>query len=139
MPPRIGKTAPSIDLADHRATYNVTLYKSTGTKSPTAARGRVSYEFTGSACDGYSQVFRQVTQLQPAEGTTRLSDMRSATFEDPEGKNFSFDVKSTLDDNPPESSMATPARKTISSPFISPSRPPRRSTSGTTCCFRPRT
>jgi hypothetical protein len=102
MPPKIGKGAPSLELADHRATYNVTLYKSIGTKSPTSARGRVSYEFTGSACDGYSQVFRQVTQLQPAEGATRLSDMRSATFEDADGKNFSFDVKSTLDDNPPD-------------------------------------
>ena len=94
--------APSVPLADHRATYRITLFKSTGAKSPTFARGRVSYEFTGSVCEGYSQVFRQVTELQPAEGATRLSDMRSATFEDADHKGFSFDVKTSVDENPPE-------------------------------------
>ena len=94
--------APTVELAAHRATYRVTLFKSTGTKSPTSARGRVSYEFSGSACDGYSQVFRQITELQPAEGATRTSDMRSATFEDGNEKSFSFDVKTTSDSNPPD-------------------------------------
>ena len=101
--PNIAKPVPpSAPLADHRATYKITLFKSTGAKSPTFARGRVSYEFTGSLCDGYSQVFRQVTELQPAEGATRLSDMRSATFEDADQKGFSFDVKTSVDENPPE-------------------------------------
>ena len=94
--------APQTPLADHRAAYRITLFKSTGAKSPTFARGRVSYEFTGSFCEGYSQVFRQVTELQPAEGATRVSDMRSATFEDADEKGFSFDVKTAVDDGAPE-------------------------------------
>ncbi len=98
----VAAATPQVPLADHRATYRITLLKSTGTKSPTFARGRVSYEFTGSFCDGYSQVFRQVTELQPAEGATRLSDMRSATFEDPDEKGFSFDVKTAVDEGTPE-------------------------------------
>ena len=102
-PPVAGRAVePSVPLAPHRASYRVVLFKSTGTKSPTSARGRVSYEFTGSACDGYSQIFRQITELQPAEGATRSSDMRSATFEDGEEKSFSFDVKTTSDGNPPD-------------------------------------
>ena len=102
-PPVAGRTAePSVPLVAHRASYRIVLFKSTGTKSPTSARGRVSYEFTGSACEGYSQIFRQITELQPAEGATRSSDMRSATFEDGDEKSFSFDVKSTSDSNPPE-------------------------------------
>lgn len=97
-PVKVKPTAePMVPLASHRALYKVTLFKSTGSKSPTSARGRVSYEFTGSACDGYSQIFRQITELQPAEGATRLSDMRSATFEDADGKGFSFDVKTSVD------------------------------------------
>lgn len=84
-------------LVNHRAVYRVTLLKSTGSKSPTGAHGRVSYEFTGSRCEGYSQNFRQITELQPAEGATRLSDMRSATFEDAEEKNFSFNVTTSVD------------------------------------------
>ncbi len=96
------KPAPDMPLADHRAIYRVTLLKATGTKSPTSARGKVSYEFDGSACAGYSQNFRQITEMQPAEGATRLSDMRSATFEDADGKSFSFDVKTSVDRNAPE-------------------------------------
>ncbi len=91
---------PVVPLAAHRATYTLSLAQSKGTKSPTAARGRLSYEFSGSARDGYSQVFRQMTEVQPAEGSTRLSDMRSATFES--GKDFSFYVKTTSDENPPD-------------------------------------
>ncbi len=86
-----------LPLVNHRAVYRVTLLKSTGSKSPTGAQGRVSYEFTGSRCEGYSQNFRQITELQPAEGATRLSDMRSATFEDPEERNFSFNVTTSVD------------------------------------------
>ena len=92
-----GGRAVAMPLVNHRAVYRVTLLTSTGSKSPTGAQGRVSYEFTGSRCEGYSQNFRQITELQPAEGATRLSDMRSATFEDAEEKNFSFNVTTSVD------------------------------------------
>lgn len=94
--------ATRVPLVSHRATYDVTLLRATGSKSPTSANGKVAYEFTGSDCAGYSQVFRQVTQLQPAEGDTRLSDMRSATYEDAEEQNFSFNVRTVVDGNAPE-------------------------------------
>lgn len=105
VPPAVAKSAALVDsdaaaipaLVPHRATYRVTLLTSTGTKSPTSAHGRVSYEFSGSRCEGYSQNFRQITELQPAEGATRLSDMRSATFEDADEKNFAFNVTTSLD------------------------------------------
>lgn len=94
--------AAAMPLAAHRAVYDVTLLRATGSKSPTSARGRVSYEFGGNACEGYSQTFRQVTQLQPAEGATRLSDLQSATFEGPAGKSFSFNIKTSSDGGVPD-------------------------------------
>ena len=102
VPPVPASVAPSpvLPLAAHRATYDLTLVKSVGSKSPTSARGRLLYEFAGSARDGYNQAFRQVTEVQPAEGTTRLSDMRSATFEN--GDDFSFYVKTASDESAPE-------------------------------------
>ncbi len=96
----VSQSSQVMALAAHRATYDLTLVKSIGTKSPTSARGRLLYEFTGSARDGYNQAFRQVTEVQPAEGTTRLSDMRSATFE--RGEDFSFYVKTASDQSSPE-------------------------------------
>jgi hypothetical protein len=88
----------TIPLASHRAVYDLTLLKAVGTKSPTGARGRIAFDFSGSACDGYVQNFRQLTELQPAEGPTRISDMHSSTFEDGNGKSFSFKTETTVDD-----------------------------------------
>jgi len=84
-------------LVSHRAVYELTLLKSTGTKSPTAAHGRIAFDFSGSPCDGYVQNFRQLTELQPAEGPTRVSDMHSATFEDGQGRSYEFKLQTTID------------------------------------------
>jgi EipB-like len=91
-----------ISLVSHRAVYELTLLKSVGTKSPTAAQGRIAFDFTGSACDGYVQNFRQLTELQPAEGPTRVSDMHSATFEDADGRSFDFKMQTSVDNGAAE-------------------------------------
>jgi len=87
----------SMPLAAHRAVYDLTLFKAVGSKSPTSARGRIAFDFSGSACDGYVQNFRQMTELQPAEGPTRISDLRSLTFEDGEGRSFTFKTQTQVD------------------------------------------
>jgi hypothetical protein len=97
LQPEAAPASDAVPLTAHRATYRVTLLKSTGSKSPTSADGQVSYEFSGSPCEGYTQNFRQITELQPAEGATRLSDMHSATFEDGEAHSFAFDVTNSTD------------------------------------------
>lgn len=85
------KSAPP--LAAHRATYDLSLLKAQGSKAPTAAAGRIAFDFSGSACDGYTQEFRQYTEIQPAEGEARVSDMRSTTYEDGEGRKFRFKMQ----------------------------------------------
>ena len=100
LPPASVAPTPAMPLASHRATYDLKLVKSVGAKSPTSARGRLLYEFNGSAKDGWEQAFRQVVEIQPAEGTTRISDMRSATFE--RADDFTFYVKTLSEDNSPE-------------------------------------
>jgi hypothetical protein len=106
VPPRLPRTAAadaaieSMPLTSHRAVYDLTLLKSTGSKSPTSARGRIAFNFSGSSCDGYTQTFRQLTELQPAEGPTRISDMRSTTFEDAAGRSFAFKMQTQVDNDP---------------------------------------
>ena len=97
MPSAVTNAGNEVSLVSHRAVYELTLLKSTGTKSPTAAHGRIAFDFTGSPCDGYVQNFRQLTELQPAEGPTRVSDMHSATFEDADGRNFEFKMQTSVD------------------------------------------
>jgi hypothetical protein len=81
-------------MAPHRAVYDLTLLKSSATGSaPVSASGRIVYDFTGSACEGYTVDFRQLTELQPAEGLSRSSDMRSTSHESADHKTFRFRVE----------------------------------------------
>ena len=47
-----------------------------------SARGRILYDFSGNACEGYALQFRQVSELDNGEGKITLSDLRSTTWED---------------------------------------------------------
>lgn len=84
-------------LASHRAVYDLSLLKASGTKAPAQARGRIAFDFSGSACEGYVQNFRQMTELQPPEGTAKMSDMRSATFEAGDGADYRFRIETKVD------------------------------------------
>src|SRR6185312_16668717 len=69
-------------LAPHRAVYDLKLSKTRGSRSIEAVRGRILYDFSGNACDGYALQFRQVSELDNGEGKVTLSDLRSTTWED---------------------------------------------------------
>lgn len=85
-------------LQAHRAVYDLTLNKATDQSGITGISGRMVYEFNGSACEGYTVKFRFVTQIVTNE-STRLTDQQTTTFEDSEGKTFSFVTKSFVDQN----------------------------------------
>lgn len=101
--PPAASAAMAVSLASHRAVYELTLARSTGSKSPTAAQGRIAFDFTSSPCEGYVQNFRQLTELQPVEGPARVSDMSSATYEDSDGKTYDFKMRTKIDDGAAES------------------------------------
>ncbi len=84
-------------LAPHRAVYDLKLKESHGSRGIDAVRGRILYDFSGNACDGYELQFRQVSELDSGEGKTATSDLRSTTWEDGEAKSFRFNSESLLD------------------------------------------
>ncbi|PSJ59842.1 cell envelope integrity EipB family protein [Pseudaminobacter soli (ex Li et al. 2025)] len=85
-------------LAPHRAVYDLVLDKATDRSGITGLTGRMVYEFNGSPCDGYTVNFRFVTQINTGDNT-RLTDQQTTTYEDAEGKTFSFVTKSFVDQN----------------------------------------
>jgi hypothetical protein len=87
-----------IMLAPHRAIYDLKLSQS-HKRSLEAVRGRIVYDFSGSACEGYALRFRQVTELDSGEGKAAVSDLRSTTWEDGEAKNFRFTSQNYLNDD----------------------------------------
>ena len=88
----------NVRLAPHRAVYDLKLSKSHGSRSIQAVRGRILYDFSGNACDGYALQFRQVSELDSGEGKAALSDLRSTTWEDGIAKKFRFNSENLLND-----------------------------------------
>lgn len=64
-----------------------------------SARGRILYNFSGNACEGYTSDFRQVSEMDSGEGRTTLSDLQSTSWEDAAGKNYRFKISTRMDDN----------------------------------------
>src|ERR1039458_7686650 len=98
QPAAAAPAADTVFLAPHRAVYDLKLTKSRGSRGIEAVRGRILYDFSGNACDGYELQFRQVSELDSGEGKTALSDVRSTTWEDGNAKAFRFNSKNLRDD-----------------------------------------
>jgi hypothetical protein len=90
--------AQPVFLAPHRAVYDLTLGKSHSSRGIEAVRGRILYDFSGNACEGYALKFRQVSELDSGEGKSALSDLRSTTWEDAAAKKFRFNSENLLND-----------------------------------------
>jgi EipB-like len=86
----------TIDLVPHRAVYELSLGKVRGKASVQNARGRILYDFSGNACEGYTLDFRQVAELDNGEGKITLSDLRSNTWEDGTARSYRFSSQNHL-------------------------------------------
>jgi hypothetical protein len=85
-------------LVPHRAIYDLTLSRSRGKRSIDMVRGRILYDFSGSACDGYALQFRQVSEIDSGEGKVALSDLQATTWEDGGGKSFRFNSQNKVNE-----------------------------------------
>jgi hypothetical protein len=90
FPAAAAPPADRVLLTPHRAIYDLKLAKSRGSRGIEAVRGRILYDFSGSACEGYELQFRQVSELDSGEGKAALSDLRSTTWEDGDARKFRF-------------------------------------------------
>jgi len=92
------EAAASGPFLAHQALYELSLVKSRGSNSINSARGRILYNFSGSACEGYTSEFRQVSELDSGEGKVTLSDLRSTSWEDGAGKSYRFKIDARMND-----------------------------------------
>jgi hypothetical protein len=82
----------------HQALYELSLLKSRDSNSINSARGRILYNFSGSACEGYTSEFRQVSEMASGEDKVTLSDLRSTSWEDGAGNNYRFKIDTRMND-----------------------------------------
>lgn len=99
-------------LAPHRAVYEMTLDDARSASGITGIDGRMVFEFTGSACDGYSLNMRMVTQMTDSQGQTNLTDLRSSTWEQGDGQKFRFQSAQYLNDKLGDVTMGRAVRET---------------------------
>ncbi|MDQ2632402.1 MAG: cell envelope integrity EipB family protein [Pseudomonadota bacterium] len=90
--------ASAVPLAQHRAVYDLKLSDSSDSSGITGISGRMVYEIRGSACEGYTVRFRYVTEAVTRDAS-QITDQQTTTFEDADGKSFSFATKSYTDQN----------------------------------------
>jgi EipB-like len=98
LPAQAAPQGDTVFLAPHLAVYDLKLSKSRGSRGIEGVRGRILYDFSGNACDGYELQFRQVSELDSGEGKAALSDLRSKTWEDATAQKFRFDSQNLLND-----------------------------------------
>lgn len=94
----LAAAGPGLPLASHRAAYDLSLAdSSTGAvispTTPVAASGLIAYEFRGSACEGYTSSFRQLTRMERSEGAPYATGVSATSFEDGDGKSIRFRVE----------------------------------------------
>lgn len=89
-------SADAVALASHRAIYDLKLAQTKGSRVLASVRGRIVYDFSGAACEGYALSFRQVTELDNGEGKVAVSDLRSATWEDGAAKSYRFNFQNYI-------------------------------------------
>ena len=85
-------------LQPHRAIYDLNLLRSEASASMVSAKGRLVFELAGSVCEGFTVTSRFVTRVVDREGTTRVTDLRSSTFETVDKPEFDFVNQTYIDD-----------------------------------------
>jgi EipB-like len=109
----LAETSLVLPLASHRAAYDISLADSSGptpssAQTPISATGLIAYEFHGSACEGYTSNFRQLTELERSEGEPVSMQVNATSFEEGSGKLMRFQVDSQgAQDPPPVAGSAT--------------------------------
>jgi hypothetical protein len=91
--------AAGVVLTPHRAIYDLRLLRTRGKRDIEAVRGRILYDFSGSACAGYALNFRQVSELESGESKSALSDLRASTWEEGGAKRFKFSSENYLNES----------------------------------------
>lgn len=102
--------ADAVTFAPHRAVYDLHLLRTRGNRQIEAVRGRILYDFSGNACEGYALKFRQVSELDSGEGKSALTDLRTTTWEDGDARTFRFSSENRMNDRVAETVAGTAER-----------------------------
>ncbi|MFK5979112.1 MAG: cell envelope integrity EipB family protein [Rhizobiaceae bacterium] len=111
-------------LVPHRAVYDVILEAAKDRSGIKGMSGRIVYEVNGNECDGISVQYRFVTNVVTSKNQF-LTDQQTSTYESPDGKEFSFQTKSFVNEVA-DANVQGSARNSESGIKVSLLRPEKR-------------
>ncbi|KZM50288.1 cell envelope integrity EipB family protein [Labrenzia sp. OB1] len=100
-------SAAAYKLVPHRAVYDMKLGDMEEQSGIAGLNGRMVYDFSGSACEGYSVNFRFVTEFQDANGGSQITDLQTTSFEEPKAASYQFLSKTFVDQELVEATRGT--------------------------------
>jgi hypothetical protein len=101
--------ADTFALVPHRAIYDIGLKSAEERSGITAAQGRMVIEVQGGSCEGWTVDFRMVNQFTTEGGTSKLLDVRSSSWESPDGKKMRYNERQFVDNALQDESTLTAA------------------------------
>ncbi len=96
----LAHSAYAATIVPHRAIYDLEMKRMSQGANLGNVAGRMAYEVTGSACDGWSVNFRLVNEYVYKDGPSRLTDMQSTSWETGDGKEMKYNEKEFVDSKP---------------------------------------
>jgi len=118
LPIQTAAAADLIPFTPHRAIYELSMGGASAGSGVTGVTGRMVYELTGSACDGYTQNMRFVTVMTNQEGTETLSDLRNSSWEEADAKKLRFSTTQYQNDKLADTSQGDAARSKGATPVV---------------------
>ena len=103
--------ADAVHFAPHRAVYDISLTKAASGSGVTSLNGRMVYELSGSACEGFTQNMRFVTRMGNQDGAETINDLRNSSWEEAGGKRLRFSTTQFANENVVESSQGDAKRE----------------------------
>lgn len=85
-----GPALKEVVFAPHRAIYDLSLDNAQSGSGVSGVNGRIVYELSGNACEGYAQSMRFVTQTLNQEGEMQTTDLRTSSWEEVPARKLRF-------------------------------------------------
>ena len=120
--------ASQVKLAPHRAIYEMKLGDSRSGSGVTDLSGRMVFEITGSACEGYTQNMRFVMETSNRDGASSTTDMRSSSWEDGAAARYRFTVSNYRDQEQTDATSGNALRSGAPASAAAPGKAADKST-----------
>lgn len=103
-------TGADVVFAPHRAVYDLELDNTQSGSGVAGVNGRIVYELSGNACEGYAQSMRFVTQTLNQEGEAQTTDLRTSSWEEVPAKRLRFSTSTYQNELPAEQTQGVAKR-----------------------------